>query len=51
MEAGSETFRGVFPMPSGARERKERSCLGDSGEKEGKEVKDLSDIDEAELEM
>jgi hypothetical protein len=30
---------------------KERSSFGDSGEKEGKDVKDLSEIEDAELDM
>lgn len=53
MDVESETFRGVRAVASVIRGGNGCSSLGDSGEKEGKEVRDLSDeaIDEAELDM
>jgi hypothetical protein len=47
---GPEGFCGAFAVPSADR-GKERSSFGDSGEKEGKDVKDLSEIEDAELDM
>lgn len=53
--AGPEIFRGVFAVPSDAANAaaKWRPSLGDSGEKDGNEVSDLSEglIEEAELEV
>jgi hypothetical protein len=49
--AGSEGIREGFAVPSTVFGTSGRSSLGDSGEKEGKEVKDLSDIELAELDM
>jgi hypothetical protein len=48
---GSEETRDLLALPSTGGGKKERSSRGDSGEKEGNEVKDLSEIDDAELDM
>ena len=48
---GSEGLRDECTAPSVISGSKGRSSLGDSGEKEGNEVNDLSDIDDAELDM
>ena len=50
-DAGSEVFREVFAVPSTIFGINGRSSFGDSGENEGKEVNDLSDIELAELDM
>ena len=50
-EGISEGFREDCAVPSFIRSGNVRSSLGDSGEKDGNEVKDLSEIDDAELEM
>ncbi|TVY90855.1 hypothetical protein LAWI1_G005110, partial [Lachnellula willkommii] len=48
MEGGD--FEDLLAVPSTVGSRKEeRSSLGDSGAKEGNEVRDLSEMDEAEL--
>lgn len=49
MEEGLERCRDDFRVPS---DRLGGSAiLGDSGEKEGKEVRDLSEMDDAELDI
>jgi hypothetical protein len=49
-EGGSEDFLKDCAAPSLVR-RSNGSPLGDSGEKEGNEVRDLSEMDEAELDI
>ncbi len=49
--AGSEGFREPFAVPSTYRGIKGRSSRGDSGENEGKDVKDLSEMEDAELDI
>jgi hypothetical protein len=44
-------FLGTFAVPSKPPGSKGRSYFGDSGDKEGKLVSDLSEIDDAELDM
>lgn len=50
METESEVLREVVAVLSDMRGGNGRSSLGDSGEKEGNEVRDLSDMEEVELE-
>jgi hypothetical protein len=49
--AGLDGVRELFAAPFVSFGTRGRSSLGDSGEKEGKEVNDLSDIELAELDM
>lgn len=49
--AEPEGFRVYLTVPSTVLGTKGRFSLGDSGEKEGNEVRDLSEMEDAELEM
>ena len=49
--AEPEGFRAPLTVPSTVLGMKDLFSFGDSGEKEGNEVRDLSEIDDAELEM
>jgi hypothetical protein len=51
MEDGLERFREDFAAPPESVGGSGRVSLGDSGENEGKEVSDLSEIEDAELDM
>lgn len=52
MEDGLEEFRKDLGAPPPDRVGGSgRGSFGDSGEKEGKEVRDLSEMDDAELDM
>jgi len=50
-EGEPEDFRVGCAVPSSIRNWNTRPFLGGSGENEGNDVKDLSEIDDAELEM
>jgi hypothetical protein len=49
--AESDGFLGAFAVPSNPPGRNGRSYFGDSGDKDGKLVRDLSEIEDAELDM
>lgn len=51
MEDGLEEFRKDLPAPPDRDGGNGRGSFGDSGENEGKEVRDLSEMDDAELDM
>lgn len=51
MEEGLERFREDFEAPPDSVGGSGRVSLGDSGENEGNEVRDLSDMEDAELDM
>lgn len=51
MEDGLERFREDFVAPPDSVGGRGRASLGDSGEKEGKEVRDLSEMEDAELDI
>jgi hypothetical protein len=51
MEDGLERFREDFVAPPDSVGGRGRASLGDSGEKEGNEVRDLSEMEDAELDI
>lgn len=51
MEEGFDRFRDDFVAPLDSWGCNGRASLGDSGENDGKEVRDLSEMDDAELDI